>query len=93
MGVLASGTARKFSPNLGTMRGKAVPKAEEGLKPSAVVVVADALDLSHVIQTWKHLERRHRERTGDQLPKDMRFAIFLSMCPTDLEKQLTAQQH
>ena len=86
MGVLASGTARKLSPNLGTMRGKAVPKAGERLKPSAAVVVADALDLSHVIQTWKNLERRHRDRTGDQLPNDMRFAILLSMCPTDLEK-------
>ena len=23
----------------------------------------------------------------------MRLAIFLSMCPTDLERELTAQQH
>ena len=31
------------------------------------------------------LEQRHRERTGDQLPKDMRLAI--------LHSELTAQQH
>ena len=50
-------------------------------------------DLSHTIQAWENLEQRHRERTGDQLPKDMRLAILLSMCPTDLERELTAQQH
>ena len=50
-------------------------------------------DLSHAIQAWENLERRHWARIGDQLPKDMRLAILLSMCPTDLEKQLTAQQH
>ena len=44
-------------------------------------------DLSHAIQAWENLEQRHRERTGDQLPKDMRLAILLSMCPTDLEKE------
>ena len=50
-------------------------------------------DLSHAIQAWENLEQRHRERTGDQLPKDMRLAIILSLCPTDLERELTAQQH
>ena len=50
-------------------------------------------DLSHAVQAWENQEQRHRERTGDQLPKDMRRAILLSMCPTDLEKGLTAQQH
>ena len=50
-------------------------------------------DFSHTIQSWENLEQRHRERTGDQLPKDMRLAILLSMCPTDLERELTAQQH
>ena len=50
-------------------------------------------DLSHALQAWENLEQRHRERTGDQLPKDMRLAMLLSMCPTDLEKELTAQQH
>ena len=44
-------------------------------------------DLSHAIQAWENLEQRHRERTGDQLPKDMRLSILLSMCPTDLEKE------
>ena len=50
-------------------------------------------DLSHTIQAWENLEQRHRERTGDPLPKDMRLAFFLSMCPADLERELTAQQH
>ena len=50
-------------------------------------------DLSHAIQAWENIEQRHRERTGDQLPKYMRLAILLSTCPTDLEKELTAQQH
>ena len=49
-------------------------------------------DLSHTIQAWDNLEQRHRERTGDQLPEDMRLAILLSMCSTDLEKELTGQQ-
>ena len=44
-------------------------------------------------QVLEDLEQRHRERTRDQLPKDIRLAILLSMCPTDLEKELTAQQH
>ena len=55
--------------------------------------VAKIDDLSHTMQAWENLEQRHRERTGDQLPKDMRLAVLLSMCPTDLEKELTAQQH
>ena len=50
-------------------------------------------DLSHTIQAWENIEQRHRERTGDQLPEDMRLAILLSVCPTGLEKELTAQQH
>ena len=47
-------------------------------------------DLSHAIHAWENLEQRHRGRTGDQLPKDMRLAILLSMCPTDLEKELNS---
>ena len=50
-------------------------------------------DLAHTIQAWEILEQRHRERIGDQLPKDMRLVFLLSLCPTDLEKKLTAQQH
>ena len=50
-------------------------------------------DLSHTIQAWENLEQRHRERTGDQMPEDVRLTILLSMCPIDLEKELTAQQH
>ena len=49
-------------------------------------------DLSHAIQAWGNLEQRHREYTGDQLPKDMRLAILLS-CSTDLEREFTAQQN
>ena len=41
----------------------------------------------------KYCLRRSYRRTGDQLPQDMGLAILLSMCPTDLEKELTAQQH
>ena len=36
---------------------------------------------------------KRAELARDQLPKDMRLAILLSMCPTDLEQELTAQQH
>ena len=50
-------------------------------------------DLSHTIQTLENLEQRLCERTVDQLPEDMRLAILLSMCPTDLGRELTAQQH
>ena len=50
-------------------------------------------DLAHTIQASEIVEQRHRERTADQLPADMRLAILLSVCPTDLEKELTAQQH
>ena len=48
---------------------------------------------SHAFQVEKNLQQRHRDRTGDQLPKDMQLASLLSTRPTDLEKQLTAQQH
>ena len=30
-------------------------------------------DLTHTIQAWEIVEQRHRERTGDQLPEDMRL--------------------
>ena len=41
----------------------------------------------------ENLEQRHRERTGDQLPKHMRLPILLSICTTDPEIELTAHQH
>ena len=41
-------------------------------------------DLSHVLQAWESLERRHQERSGDQLPEDMRLAVLLSMCTIKL---------
>ena len=50
-------------------------------------------DLSHALQDWEDLDQRHRERTGDQLPKDMRLAILLSRCPPNLEEVWTVQQH
>ena len=50
-------------------------------------------DLSHAIRAWGNCEQRHLERTGDQLSKVMRLAVLLTMCPTDLERELTAQQH
>ena len=46
-------------------------------------------DLKHTVQAWDNLEQRNRKRTGDQLPKDMRLAILLSMCHADLDKELT----
>ena len=70
--------------------GRSLDDSRQILSPPKVVKIDD---LSHTIQAWENLEQRHRERTGDQLPKDMRLAILLSMCPTDLEKELTSQQH
>ena len=49
--------------------------------------------LSQAIQALENLGHSHRECTGDQLPDDMRLAVLLSMCPAELEKELTAQQH
>ena len=70
--------------------GMSLDDSRQILSPPKVAKIDDP---SHAIQAWEHLEQRHRERTGDQLPKDIRLAIFLSMCPTDLEIELTAQQH
>ena len=70
--------------------GRSLDDSRQILSPTKAIKIDD---LSHTIQAWENLEQRHRERTGDQLPKDMRLAILLSMCPTDLEKELTAQQH
>ena len=49
-------------------------------------------------RTQFKLGRTSNKDTGsaletNQLPKDMRHAILFSMCPTDLERELTAQQH
>ena len=70
--------------------GRSLDDSRQILSPSKNAKIDD---LSHTIQAWENIEQRHRERTGDQLPEDMRLAILLSMCPTDLEKELTAQQH
>ena len=70
--------------------GRSLNGSRQILSPPKAIKIDD---LSHTIQARENLEQRHRERTGDQLPKNMRLAILLSMCPTDLEKDLTAQQH
>ena len=44
-------------------------------------------DLSHTIQSWEILEQRDRERTGNQLPEDMRLRA------PHWKKDLTAQQN
>ena len=70
--------------------GKSVNDSRQILSPPKAAQIDD---LSHTIQACEICEKRHRERTGDQLPKDMRLAFLLSMCLTDLEKELTAQKH
>ena len=49
------------------------------------------------LEQWRRLaalyEPPQASENLDQLPKNMRLAIILSTCPTDFEKQLTAQQH
>ena len=67
--------------------GRSLDDSRQILSPPKAAKIDD---FSHAIQAWENLQQRHRERTGDQLPKDMRLAIFLSMCPTDLERELTA---
>ena len=70
--------------------GRSLDNSKQILSPQKAAKIDD---LSHTIQAWEILEQRHRERTGDQLPKVMRLAILLSVCPIDLEKELTARQH
>ena len=70
--------------------GRSLNDSRQILHPPKVTQIDD---LSHAFQAWENLEQRHWKHTADQLPKDMRLAILLSMCPTDLEKELTAQQH
>ena len=48
-------------------------------------------ELSHTIQAWENWN--NDTETGDQLLNDLRLAILLSTCSTDLEEELTAQQH
>ena len=62
-------------------------------RPQANFVSTKMDDLSRAVQAWENLQQRHQERAGDQLPNDMRLATLFSMCPTDLETELTAQQH
>ena len=70
--------------------GRSLDDSRQILSPPKVAQIDD---LAHIIQAWEILEQRHRERTGDQLPKHMRLAILLSVSPTDLVNELTAQQH
>ena len=60
------------------------------LSPTSVTKMDDR---SHALEAWENLEQRHGGLTGEKLPKDMRLACLLSMCPTDLQKELTAQHH
>ena len=71
--------------------GRSLDDSRQILSPPKAAQMDDRL--AHhpsLVKLWNNVIR---ERTGDQLPTDMRRAIFLSMCPTDLEKELTAQQH
>ena len=61
--------------------GRSLDDSRQVLSPPRA---AKRYDSHNTIQAWEILEQRHRERIGDQLPKDMRLAIVLSMCPTDL---------
>ena len=70
--------------------GRSLDDSRQILSPPKTAKIDEP---SHTIQAWENFEQRHRERTGDQLPNDMRLAILLSMCPADFEKELTAQQH
>ena len=88
---IARGTERQLAALYDPLAaGRSLDDSRQILSPPKAAQIDD---LSHTIQAWENLEQRHRERTGDQLPKDMRLAILLSMCPTDLEKELTTQQH
>ena len=70
--------------------GRSLDDSRQILSPPKAAKIDD---LSHTIPAWGNLEQRHRERTRDQLPKDMRLAVLLSMCPTNLEKEMTTHQH
>ena len=63
--------------------GRSLDDSRQILSPPKAAQIDD---LSHTIQAWGNIEQRHRERTGDHLPKDMRLAILLSMCPLTLKK-------
>ena len=65
--------------------GRSLDNSRQILSPPKAAKIDD---LSHTIQAWENIEQRNRERT-----KDMRLAILLSVCPTDLQKEWTAQQH
>ena len=67
--------------------GRSLDDSRQILSPPKAALIDD---LEHTIQAWEILEQRHRERTGDQLPEDMRLGMLLSM--TDLEKELKPQQ-
>ena len=69
--------------------GRSLDDSKQILSPPKAAQIDD---FSHAIQAWENLEQRHRERTEDQEPKGIRHAMVLSMCPTDLERELTAQQ-
>ena len=69
--------------------GRSVDDSRQTLSPPKVTQIDD---LSHAVQAQENLDQRHGECTGEKLPKYRRLPILLSKCPTDLEKELTAQQ-
>ena len=63
--------------------GRSLDDSRQILSPPKVAKIDD---LAHTVQAWENLEQRHRERTVDQMPKDVRLAILLSMCPLTLKR-------
>ena len=63
--------------------GRSLDDSLQILSPPKVVKIDD---LSHTIQAWENLEQRHRERTGDQLPKDMAIGDSPLCVPQTLRK-------
>ena len=73
-----SETGRFYDP---LAAGRSLDDSRQILSPPKAAQIDD---FSHTIQAWEIVEQRHPERTGYQLPKDMRLALVLSMCSTDL---------
>ena len=56
--------------------GRSLDDSRQILSPPKA---AQTDDLAHTIQALDNLEQRHRERTGDPLPKDTRQVFLISM--------------
>ena len=66
--------------------GRSLDDSRQILSPPKVTKIDN---FSHSILAWENLEQRQQERTGDQLPEEMRLAVLVSMC---LEKELQSQK-